>query len=57
MALISDKDRNVFKEAASTVLDNFTEPELGEIGTLASKLGAIIKAAQERQQDKLRNLR
>jgi hypothetical protein len=50
MASIIDNDRSVFREAANTILDNFTEAELQEAGTLASKLSVILKAAKERQQ-------
>lgn len=52
MASISDKDRDVFKEAANTVLDTFTGSELGDIQVIASRLALIISQAKERNQNK-----
>lgn len=37
MATISDMDRSVFKEAAYTVLDSFTQDELIELRSLAEQ--------------------
>jgi hypothetical protein len=51
MLSMTDKDRNIFKEAAATVL-NFTESQLADIGILASELRAIIEAAKLREQEK-----
>ena len=55
MAGIPDKDRTAFKEAAFTVLDNFTPRELGDLEIAAQKITDVIKQAQSRQQEKLRN--
>lgn len=53
MASISDRDRNVFKEACTTVLDNFNEEEQVRIGKLAADLKTIPGAAKKRQQDRM----
>jgi hypothetical protein len=48
MARISDRDRTVFEEAYKTVLDNFTEGELAQIGRLAGELRNVIEGAKKR---------
>ena len=53
MAGISDRDRSVFEEAYITPLDNFTDTEQINIGTLAVALKVILEAAKKRQQESL----
>jgi hypothetical protein len=48
MARISDKNRTVFKEAYKSVLDNFTEMELEQIGKAAEDLRTVIEGAKQR---------
>jgi len=48
MARISDKDRTVFEEAYKSVLDNFTEMELEQIGKAAEDLRNVIEGAKQR---------
>ena len=56
MAAITDNSRSVFKEAAATVLDNFTQEELEQIAAAASELQTILAAAKRRDQDKFRKV-
>jgi len=51
VAAITDKDRSAFKDAAGTVLDNFTQQEQQRIAAMASELHAILTAAKERNQE------
>jgi hypothetical protein len=51
MAHIDDRSRTIFREAAGTVLDNFTETDLTEFRDMARRIDAVIKAAQKRQQE------
>lgn len=53
MPRINDRCVTIFKEAAGTVLENFTVPELADFESMAEKIGAIIKQAQKRQQDRI----
>jgi hypothetical protein len=57
MARINDHDRSIFKEAANTALANFTWGELADFEAMAFKIDAIIKTAQQRQQEKLNKIR
>jgi hypothetical protein len=50
MAEISRIIAQPFGEADRTILDNFTDEELTEIGKLSSALDRILKAAKDRQQ-------
>jgi hypothetical protein len=52
MAAITDNNRSVFKEAAATLLDNFTQEELEQIAAAASELQTILTAAEKRDQEK-----
>ena len=56
MAAITDKNRSVFKEAAATLLDNFTQEELEQIAATASELQTILTAAKKRDQEKFRKV-
>jgi flagellar motor switch protein FliG len=57
MAAITDKNRSVLKEAAATLLDNFTQEELEQIAATASELQTILTAAKKRDQEKFRKVR
>jgi hypothetical protein len=57
MAAITDNNRSVFKEAAATLLDNFTQEELEQIAATASELQTILTAAKKRDQEKFRKVR
>ncbi|HUE05479.1 MAG TPA: hypothetical protein VMR62_38405 [Bryobacteraceae bacterium] len=57
MAAITDNNRSVFKEAAATLLDNFTQEELEQIAAAASELQTILTAAEKRDQEKFRKVR
>jgi hypothetical protein len=57
MAAITDKDRSVFKDAAATVLENFTQQEQLQIAAMASELRTIIAAAKVRDQGKFKKAR
>ena len=46
MAAITDKDRSVFRDAAATVLDNFTQEEQQRTAAIASELQTILTAAK-----------
>jgi hypothetical protein len=54
MGFINGMDRNVFREAANTMLGNFDDEEQGRIGKLARELKAILEAAKKREQEKVR---
>jgi hypothetical protein len=53
MPRINDRCVTIFKEAAKTVLENFTVPELADFESMADKIDAIIKRAQQRLQDRI----
>jgi hypothetical protein len=53
MPRIPDACTSVLKEAANTVLDNFTPKELAEFEVAALRLGRIIQRAKDRQQESL----
>ena len=53
MPKINDRCVTIFKEAAGTVLEDFTVPELADFDSMADKIDAIIKQAQQRQQDRI----
>jgi len=57
VAAIADKDRSAFKDAAGTVLDNFTHEEQQRIAAMASELRAILTAAKKRNQERLAKAR
>jgi hypothetical protein len=48
MAAISNKDRDVFKDAEAQFLDNFTDAEISDIHGMAERLKAILDAAKKR---------
>jgi hypothetical protein len=54
MTAIPDKDRSIFKDAAMSVLDNFTFGELAELEIAGSRISEIIKRAQDGQQQTLK---
>ena len=56
MPRINERCVTIFKEAAGTVLENFTVPELADFDSMADKIEAIIKRAQQRQQDRIEGL-
>jgi len=53
MARIPDQEMSIFKEAANTVLDNFTVGELADFEIAAIKIETLLKRAKERQQETL----
>jgi hypothetical protein len=55
MPQIDDRSRTAFKDAAGTVLDNFTVGELADFESMAAKIRDLIRRAQQRQQEKLKN--
>jgi hypothetical protein len=54
MARIPESYVSVFKEAANTVLDNFTRGELADFEVAAIKLTEILERAKKRQQERLK---
>ena len=56
MPRINDRCVTIFKEAAQTLLENFTVPELADFESMADKINDIIKAAQQRQQDRIEGM-
>ena len=42
-------DWNIFLNAAKTISDRFTEPELKEVHEIAQRLDKILKALAERE--------
>jgi len=51
---IDGRSRYAFREAANTVLDNFTVGELADFERMAAEIADIIKRAQLRQQERLK---
>jgi hypothetical protein len=53
MPKINDRCITIFQKVAVTVLESFTVPELADLETIADKIDAIIKQAQQRQQERI----
>jgi len=56
MPRINDHCETIFREAAQTVSENFTVPELSDLESLADKIKDILKSAQQRQQDRIEGM-